>query len=397
MQLSEEMLTNRSYSNTPLHFSPLLPETVTPPGITDPMEARAKARQIPTGALVQSNGDVLFRMYAPNAHSVEVLFETQKIRVELEKKEDGLWEALFPYRFSGPKATEWRVDGTYVLHPYANIYFSYNRAVNYVDIPDPEMDYVLIRDVPHGSVTHEYYWSNATENWQSCTVYTPPGYQQSGETYPVLYLQHGAGEGETSWIWNGKTNFILDNLIAEGGCVPFIVVMNDGMVRTKADEGGFMRSFNGFASMLLDDCMPFIESRYRVRTDKWSRAMAGLSMGSMQTSIIGMNHPELFGYLGLFSGFMGSAMRMGDRKTEQPHLAAIHDKAKFEADYKVFFRGIGQDDALYAHFAADDELCERYGVDPANLSTHVRRIYPGVHDWNVWRRCLHDFAQLIFR
>ena len=397
MKISEEMLKNRSYSSTPTHFSPLAPEVILPPDAGNPILTQQLVKKIPTGALVQPNGDVIFRMYAPEAKSVDVTFPMHRITVQLEKKEDGMFEALFPYQFSGPKATDWRVDGTYVLHPYANVYFSYDRTENYVDIPDPEMEYVMIRDVPHGSVTYDYFYSEATENWESCLVYTPPGYQDSGEEYPVLYLLHGMGEGETSWMFNGKTNFILDNLIAEGKCAPFLVVTLDGMVTTKKDGPDVFTKFDGFTEMLLSDCIPFIEGRYRVKKDKWSRAMAGLSMGSIQTSIIGMKHPELFGYMGLFSGFMVSGLHLREKAYEQEHLAAVRDREKFEADYRLFFRGIGQDDPMYSFFAADDAYLEKYGMEPAKLRTHVRRIYPGVHDWNVWRRCLHDFSQLIFR
>lgn len=384
MEISKEMLENRTYSHTPCHFSKLAPEQVSP---TDTLQ---------TGAIVQPNGDVLFRMYAPAAHSVSVDIAAHNIHIELENNGDGIWEAVFPYRFSGPKATEWRVDGNYVLHPYANIYFSYNRAVNYVDIPDPEMDYVLVKDVPHGSVSHEYFFSKATGNFESSLVYTPPGYESGDKKYPILYLQHGAGEGETSWIWNGKANFILDNLIAEGKCEPFIVVMNDGMIRTAEDGSQRFGRFHGFTHMLLEDCMPYIESKYRVIGDKWHRAMAGLSMGSMQTSIIGLSHPELFGWLGLFSGFMG--LPTADRTIEaQPHLAAFWDADKLQSNYRLFFRGIGEEDYFKNVFDADDAFCEERGIDPGHLPIHVRRIYPGIHDWNVWRRCIHDFAQMIFK
>jgi len=394
MIISQEMLQNRAYTSMPTQFSELRPEMLMPEGVTDMREMMMKAKPLPTGALVQENGDVLFRIIAKEAKKVSVLIQPERIEIELADRGDGVWEALFPFQFAGPKATEWRVDGTYVLHPYAPIYYSYSHPVNYVDIPDVEMDYVLIKDVPHGTVSHEYFWSKATENFESCVVYTPPGYETGTEKYPILYLQHGAGEGETSWIWNGKANFILDNLIAEGKCKPFIVVMNNGMIRGKNEQPMSMRS-NTFAEMLLNDCKPFIEAKYRVIGDKWNRAMAGLSMGSMQTSAIGMTHPELFGYLGLFSGFMRTMG--GDESLEaQPHLKCLQDIEKFRADFKVFFRGMGEGDGFWDTFAQDDAICERFGADPAHLDTHIRKTYPGVHDWNVWRRCIHDFAQLIF-
>ena len=394
MQLSNEWLDNRSYTCLPTQFGPLGPEVLLPAGVTDMREAFRQARMVKTGALVQENGDVLFRMIARGAKSVHVIIKPEQLRVDLADQGDGIWEGVFPFRFAGPKATDWFVDDVYVLHPYAPIYYSYSHPVNFVDIPDPEMDYVLVRGVPHGTVCHEYYFSKATGNTESCLVYTPPGYEQGGE-YPILYLQHGAGEGETSWIWNGKANFILDNLLAAGKCRPFIVVMNNGMVRGKNDGGPMTMKFDTFTQMLLEDCLPFIEDKYRVIGDKWHRAMAGLSMGSMQTSIIGMTHPELFGYLGLFSGFM-RAMGGDESFEAQPHLKCLLDLEKFQADYQLFFRAMGEEDAYRSTFDQDDAFCARLGADPAHLPNHVRKLYPGVHDWNVWRRCLHDFAQMIF-
>lgn len=386
MEISKEILENRSFSHTPSHFSPIAPEWI---------GGEQDGASVQTGAIVQPNGDVLFRMYAPGASSVRVHFAAHGIWLDLKHAENEIWEAVFPYQFSGPKATEWYVDGNYVLHPYGNLYFSYGRTVNYVDIPDPEMDYVLVKDVPHGSVSYEYFYAKATGKTESCLVYTPPGYETGEKKYPVLYLQHGMGEGETSWVFNGKVNFILDNLIAEGKCKPFIVVMNDGMIRTEEDEGMF-RSFRGFTRLLLEDCMPHVEKKYRILGDKWNRAMAGLSMGSMQTSVIGLTHPELFGWLGLFSGFM-CALGMETTLEAQPHLKACLDPAQMAKDYKLFFRGIGKEDDLKSFFDADDVFCREHHIDPGELPIHVRKIYPGIHDWNVWRRCIYDFAQMIFR
>lgn len=171
--------------------------------------------------------------------------------------------------------------------------------------------------------------------------------------------------------------------------------MNDGMIRTDEDEGLF-RSFRGFTRLLLEDCMPHIEGKYRVMGDKWNRAMAGLSMGSMQTSVIGLTHPELFGWLGLFSGFM-RALGMDSDLQNQPHLKACLNREQLEKDYKLFFRGIGEEDNLKEFFDADDVFCREHHIAPGEYPAHVRKIYSGIHDWNVWRRCICDFAQMIFR
>ena len=262
-------------------------------------------KQVETGARIQPNGDVIFRMRAVDAASVEVEFGDRGKKVTLVKGEDGIWEGTLPYdsACSGPKAINFLVDGAVVINPYCPSYFGYSRMINYVDIPDPGTQFCLMRDVPHGSVSWEFYWSKALNTWQRCLVYLPPDYFSGSADYPVLYLQHGAGENETSWVFNGKAAHIMDNLIADGKAVPFVIVMNDGMVRGPLDSG--FGGFGGFEASLLGDCIPFIEQKFRVKTDKWNRAMAGLSMGSMQTSVIGLSHPEFFAWPGALQRVYG--------------------------------------------------------------------------------------------
>lgn len=380
--IDNSILNNQIYGDWPLHYDPLLPEShFTPFGkIT-----------LDTGMNILPNGDVQFRVNAPKASSVRI--ETgdrnnQKV-VELTKGESGIFSGILPFdpAFAGPHSLDILIDGACFLSPVFPISWHRNRPVNYIDIPDTQTPYILVRDVPHGSICRELYWSKVMHRWQRCMVYTPPGYMKNNESYPVLYLQHGATENEITWEYNGRVSSILDNLTADGLIQPFIVVMNDGMV---AYEGSFHGS--AFGDMLLKDCIPYIEKTYRVKTDKWSRALAGLSMGSMQTSMIGMAHPEWFGYLGLFSGFMRNIM------IENPnsHLAILQDKPKFAESYRVFFRSMGDADQCVATFYEDDEICASSGID--RLPNYHRVMYPGqYHEFGAWRRALYDFAQLIFR
>ena len=146
--------------------------------------------------------------------------------------------------------------------------------------------------------------------------------------------------------------------------------------------------------LLLEDCIPFIESHYRVRTDKWSRAMAGLSMGSMQTSIVTMKHPDMFGYAGVFSGFVGP---FNKANAENSYIQLLDDREKFTQSFRVFFRACGDEDLVaLERFEADRALFEEKGLAPAENSVHVEKMYPGEHEWNVWRMCLRDFAQYLF-
>ena len=277
----------------------------------------------------------------------------------------------------------------------APIGFGASRPINYADIPQPEEDFYLCKDVPHGSVVQEYYYSATTGTMKSCLVYTPAGYMKetSGE-YPVLYLQHGHGENEQCWVHQGRVNFIMDNLIAAGKAEPCIVVMNNGMVQ-KNENGVRVLDQTRIERLLLEDCIPFIESHYRVRTDKWSRAMAGLSMGSMQTSIVTMKHPDMFGYAGVFSGFVGP---FNKANAENSYIQLLDDREKFTQSFRVFFRACGDEDLVaLERFEADRALFEEKGLAPAENSVHVEKMYPGEHEWNVWRMCLRDFAQYLFR
>lgn len=380
--MDDSIRNNPIYGDWPMHFSPLLQE---------PQLDATEKNTLATGMAIMPNGDVLFRISAPSANSVRI--ETgdrrnQKI-IELTKDTSGLFSGVLSFDpgFVGPHSLDVLVDGTCFLNPVFPISWHRNRPVNYIDIPDMQTPYILLRDVLHGSICRELYWSTVMHRWQRCIVYTPPGYMKNGENYPALYLQHGLTENEITWETNGRVSSILDNLIADGIIPPFLVIMNDGMV---AYEGSFPGS--AFGDMLMTDCIPYIEKTYRVKTDKWSRALAGLSMGSIQTSMVGMTHPDRFGYLGLFSGFMRNILA----ETPNAHLSLLQDKTKFAESYKVFFRSMGGLDRGLAIFLEDDEICANNGID--RLPGYHRVVYPGqYHEFGAWRRALYDFAQLIFR
>lgn len=291
------------------------------------------------------------------------------------------WSGCFDLG-SGFQYVTLKVDGAEVLSPYLPIGFGYARPVNYVDPPAQDEAYYQLRDVPHGTVTRHFFPSTVTGQTESCLVYQPPRFEAS-RAYPVLYLQHGYGENETGWVCQGRMNFILDNLIAEGKAEEMLVVMADGMVQTDSEY----LPFTAFPELLLRDLLPYIEATYHPLGDKWHRAMAGLSMGSAHTSVVTLTHPELFGYAGLFSGFLRMI-----RTEEQPHLAALDDPEKFARDYRVFFRGIGTADTYFHTFAEDDEILRSKGI-----RTDRRVLYEGAHDWQVWRQCLRDFLPLLFR
>lgn len=396
---SEEFLSNQIYWEQPLSLNPVVAERI---GMVS--DAQAKAHMgtrnpgvsIKSGAFPQPNGDVEFRIYAPNIDNVEIylLAMDPKPRIHLEKQEDGMHIGYYRYdpAFCGPMSMDIFFDGTLLLYPYIPVFWHRDRPVNFIEVPDPETEYIHLRHVPHGTVCRELYWSSVFSNHQRCFVYTPPGYEKGGE-YPVLYLQAGGGENETTWEYNGRVTHILDNLLSEGKCTPFIMVTCDGGVTYPEKLPGRGRAIPGFQDLLINDVIPFIESKYRVKKGKENRAMAGLSRGSHQTSSIGFVHPELFSYLGMFSGYMSEENEPGGSYEE---TAILRDPERFAKEYKLVFRSMGENDHLLPHFKDDDKKFEEYGLD--KLPNYRRVLYKNQkHVWGAWRRAIHEFAQLIFR
>ena len=387
-----DFIGNRVFDDRFSAFAPQEPQSLPGP---DPFVGIP----LDTGAKVQPNGDVHFGFYAPDARSVEVSFGLKPEEpLKMEKGDDGIWRAVLPWDplFCGPKAFVFLIDGAEAVSPYCSQYYSHAKAINFVEIPDPNTPFVLMRDVPHGTLAGEYYWSDAFRAEQKCWIYLPPEYHKGGE-YPVLYLQHGAGENETSWIYAGRVNHIMDNLIADGLIEPFIVVMNDGMQR--AEDETVMDHGTGLARSLIESCIPMIESKYRVIGDKWHRGIAGFSMGSMQSSIIGLRHTDVFAYIGLLSGFMrrlGPAMDEERSFEVNDHLKTMLDREKFVKDVALLYRGIGSADRHIRAFLIDDEICDEKGFSSyPNVVRNVVEGYP--HDWAVLRILYYDFAQRLFR
>ena len=329
------------------------------------------------------DGTVFFRVAAPNAK--EVAIDQFGTLFPLHRADGPMWEGAVDLG-RGFKYFFLKIDGADVLCPYLPIGYGCCRPMNFVDVPVPgETAWDALDDIPHGAVTRHYFPSAASGKTEVCLVYTPPAYDASRQ-YPVLYLQHGYGENEVGWVYQGHVARIADRLLHDGEMAEMIIVMGNGMARPASGEKG-PRAFGLFPQILLDDLIPFIEGRYPVLKDKWHRAMAGLSMGSFQTSIVTLSNPDLFGYAGLFSGFLRAPWRDGS----EAHLALLDDPERFRAAFHVFYRAMGTEDQFFDSFAADDALLAQKGVEV------TRRTFPGGHDWSVWRRCIHDFLPMLFR
>ena len=325
------------------------------------------------------DGRVRIRIRAPQAQRVEI--DQFGHTVPFEKTEDGMWACTadlgrgFKYFFL-------KIDGADVLHPYLPIGYGCCRPMNFLDIPVEGEDWDRLEGAAHGAVIRHLFPSSVTGKTEVCLVYTPPAYDPARK-YPVLYLQHGYGENETGWVYQGHVGRIADSLLAGGGMKEMLIVMGNGMAVSGKDPA----APNPFPEILLKDLIPFIEAHYPVYTDKWNRAMAGLSMGSFQTSVVTLTHPELFGYAGLFSGFLRSPRDTEDGK----HLALLEKPEAFNEAFRVFYRAMGTEDPFFDRFEGDDRLVEG---KPLQM---IRKTFPGGHDWTVWRRCIHDFLPMLFR
>ncbi len=336
------------------------------------------------GYEILSDGKVFFRLKAPGATSVEI--DQFGHVFPLSQAENGHWEGVaelgygFQYIFI-------KLNGADFLSPYLPIGYGCCRPMNFVDVPVPGEDWDCIEGIPHGTVTRIYYPSQVTGKTEVCLVYTPPAFDPA-KKYPVLYLQHGYGENETGWVYQGHVNRIADRLLSEGRMQEMLIVMGNGMARKKDDaQPGARRAFSLFPQILLADLIPFIEARWPVYTDKWHRAMAGLSMGSYQTSLVTLSNPDKFAYAGVFSGFLRTPWAEGPEE----HLVLLDDPVRFNESFRIFYRAMGTEDTFFDRFASDDEMLK-------NKPLHIlRKTFPGGHDWGVWRRCIHDFLPLLFQ
>jgi len=336
---------------------------------------------LPAPYEIVEEGVVRFCLYYPEAKKVS--FRTYTDAFELQK-EGEYWVGTCKVG-TGFIGFMLNVDGNEVISPALPIGFGGNQPINFLQIPEKE-SILDPKEVPHGTVLMDFMPSKVSGRLERIYVYLPPSYHQEVEKkYPVLYLQHGHGENETTWVTQGKVNMILDNLIAEGKAEEFIVVTCNGMLTVDKEDEIYVDITEGFEKMLITEVIPYMEAKYRIIGDKANRAMAGLSMGSMQTSVITLKHQDYFDYAGIFSGFVRDILSGYEEHIQPEYLKT------YSQNLKYIFRAMGEDDYFMKDFLADDKLLEEYGIE------HERVIYPGYHEWKVWQHCIFDFAQKLFR
>lgn len=331
------------------------------------------------------NSQVIFKVKAPNA---------QKIQVDLGKKYDmqkdlnGDWKVTTDSISPGFHYYSLMIDGLAVADPASKTFYGMGRMASGIEIPFSGGNYYALRDVPHGDIRIKKYFSKVTNSWRQMYIYTPPGYDvNQHETYPVLYLLHGGGEDESGWSMQGKTDLILDNLIASKQAKPMLVVMPDANVGASAmDESGLKK----FELEMNNTIIPFMEKNYRINASASNRALAGLSMGGIHTLYTGIKHTDKFSYLGVFSSGWITPMQNEIANNQYDFLK--NNTSTVNTNVKQFWISMGgKEDIAYKNcqlmLAKLDEIKIKYTYSE----------YSGGHTWPVWRNNLYNFAQLLFK
>jgi enterochelin esterase-like enzyme len=371
----------------------------------------------------------IFRVSAPDAQKVRVRVSTG---FDMTKESDGLWYVTTTPLVEGFHYYMLNMDGTSVSDPATQTFFGGGEWSSAIEIPAADADFYSHKDEPHGVVRDQWYFSTVTQQWRRCMIYTPPGYDtNTKERYPVLYLLHGWGENELGWTFQGHVDQIMDNLLAEMKVKPMIVVMDNlnavkpgedgsiynargvltqGVPEPQPSQGGapgmpgagqravtgassarrpMLRLSTTFAEMMFTDLIPMVEKNYRVSPGRDNRAMAGLSMGGMQTFTTGLQNLDKFAYLGGFSGNCGSFGGAAfDAKTTCG--GAFADPALFNGKVKLLFLSTGSVEGPRVKEFSD-----------ALTAAGIKNVYfesPGTaHEWLSWRRAFADFAPRLFR
>ena len=379
-----------------------------------PASTNQEGKQYP---MVNSQRMVRAQISAPEANSVKL--DIGGVKYEMKKDANGVWTGESAPQDEGFHYYQLNIDGASVPDPGSKYYYGASRWGSGIDIPAADEDFYTVKNVPQGSVNEVYYYSSVTQQMRHGYIYLPAEYYANPtKKFPVLYLQHGMGENETGWSAQGKTGIIMDNLIAAGKAKPFIIFMDNGLNARKPGEqpmgfggprpggqrpqggarpaGGQRPRMSGadfakmarrmggaFEEVLIKDIIPMVEKHYRVIADADHRAMAGLSMGGMQTHGITLNNPKTFAYVGIFSGGTIGA----DELTDVPD---------FKATNKVLFMSAGGKEKGMAE-GEGSVINAAEGLKKIGINAHSYISPETAHEWQTWRRSLYQFAQLLFK
>jgi len=361
-----------------------------------PASSNQPGKQYPQ---VNSEGRVRASISAPQAQKVQL--DIGGVRYDLTKDDKGVWTGDSGPQDEGFHYYQLNIDGAQVPDPGSMFFYGASRWGSGIEIPAKDQEFYSLKKVPHGQVRENLYFSEITQSWRRCFVYTPPDYEKNtSDRYPVLYLQHGMGEDETGWSVQGKANLILDNLIAAGKAVPMIIVMDKGYAsrpgqsasRNSGGAQGGPGAVSTFEEVLIKEIIPMIDATYRTLPDRGHRAMAGLSMGANQTIRITMNNLDRFSYIG---GFSGTSNYPNTSEIDPATFmnGKFKDGEALNKQIRLFWLGLGtkEPDPFPGSVGAFRVMLEKTGT------SYVYYESPGTaHEWLTWRRCLNEFAPLLF-
>ncbi|HYQ58337.1 MAG TPA: alpha/beta hydrolase-fold protein [Draconibacterium sp.] len=355
---------------------------------------------------VDAQRRAIFEVHAPEAKTVSASIGN----ATFTKDADGYWTGVTEPLDPGFHYYTLNIDGANVCDPLTETFAGGGRVMSGIEVPEEGVDFYNIKNVPHGEVRSVWYFAESTGEHRHAYIYTPPGYDKGNKKYPVLYLQHGMGEDRTAWPEQGRTNFILDNLIAEGKAKPMIIVMEDGGIaegiagprrqrgprpeqgerpaggqRRGGGPGGMASFWDGFGSVIIKDLIPMVDKNYRTLTDRKNRAMAGLSLGGTQTYQITGANLDVFGNIGIFSapfGFPG---------VENGYDGLLAKPDEFNKMVDVFYISMGSKEGGRSGRDIHEEL------DKAGINNVYYEAPGTAHEFQTWRKSLHGFAQLLFQ
>lgn len=339
---------------------------------------------------ILEDNSVLLRVRANDASNWKVSLDAD---CKFTKQEDGTWIAKTKPLVEGFHYYWFNINGLDVADPASKSYYGCGRMTSAIDIPEKNCTFYDRKDVAHGKVVQTELFSTVRNKHVGMWVYTPASYGEGTKEYPVLYLQHGGGEDETGWINQGKANYILDNLISEGKAKEMIIVMVNGTFSVPGRPFSYsVEGIKPFEEDLIKNVIPFVEKNFRVKKDRKSRALAGLSMGGGETFFAGLQHTELFSSLGVFStGVFGGIRESGAFDAEKALPGLLSNAKKYNDELDVFYISVGTDDNRITSTKKAVEDMKSKGL---NI---VFNTFPGDHEWQVWRKSLHDFVQKIFK
>jgi enterochelin esterase-like enzyme len=345
---------------------------------------------------IDSQSRVTFKIKAPDA---------QKVQIDLVKKYDmvknseGIWEVTTDPVVEGFHYYSVIIDGYTAVDPSSQTFYGMSRNASGIEIPEKGVDYYLPKNVPHGQIRRVNYYSDITKAWRRAYVYTPAGYDTNiREKYPVLYLFHGGGEDETGWPNQGKVDYIMDNLIAEGKAKPMIVVMDRGTAvnpdapKVAGSQGqASIFQFGTLNEVVIKEIIPLIDKEFRTIPDRDHRAMTGLSLGGFESFYITLHNLDKFSYIG---GFSGAGQMQQGVEFSKLYDGAWTDVNSFNKKVKLMYLSTGLTESEMMHqtvYNFHKEL-EKAGIK------HIYYESPGTaHEWLTWRRSLNQFASLLFK